>query len=262
MAELERESILYFRDQFREARRQVFDNAEDFDKIIHVVERLGSYLFERKRQLQRTTVDEESKTGLGKYKAVLAELVSDSAFGVQPNRDRSYHAAFNDLFEFVRLARNDAIHEGAFARHLATHSQELSLMLEESLMAATNSRLVSDFMVRNPICAELWQPISFVRQTMLQNSFSYLPLHVGNNDWKLISDIAIAKYLTEDSNTRKRHMPKQINELISEFVVAKFAKPTDSIASLYNKIDAKPILVLDPNDPRSLMGIITAFDLL
>ena len=32
---------------------------------------------------------------------------------------------------------------------------------------------VSDFMVRNPVCASMWQPLSFIRQSMLVNSFSY-----------------------------------------------------------------------------------------
>ena len=53
---------------------------------------------------------------------------------------------------------------------------------------------VGDFMVRNPICAELWHPISFIRQALLANSFSFLPVR-RDTKWHLISDLQIATYL-------------------------------------------------------------------
>ena len=78
---------------------------------------------------------------------------------------------------WVRLelkdGRNDALHQGACARHLANHAVQLALVLEDALMPSEPK--VSDFMVRDAICAAHWQPISFVRQQMLANSFSYLP---------------------------------------------------------------------------------------
>jgi predicted transcriptional regulator len=54
---------------------------------------------------------------------------------------------------------------------------------------------VSHFMVRNPIIASLWQPISSIRQTMLANSFSYLPVLKSDDQWRLVSDYQIVKFL-------------------------------------------------------------------
>jgi hypothetical protein len=56
--------------------------------------------------------------------------------------------------------------------------------------------LVSDFMVRNPIQAELWQPVSFARQLLLINSFSYLPILMEESGRKvvhLISDYSLTQ---------------------------------------------------------------------
>ena len=39
-----------------------------------------------------------------------------------------------NLYDLVRNARNDAMHEGAFARNLAVHLVQLSVMLEDALV--------------------------------------------------------------------------------------------------------------------------------
>ncbi len=62
-------------------------------------------------------------------------------------------------------------------------------------------------MVRNAVCAFPWQPISLARQTMLENSFSYLPIMVkekGCDVWKLISDHSIAVFLRSANAGKKR----------------------------------------------------------
>ena len=41
---LDREILLYFRDQLREARAIALKDAEEYHEIIFVLERLGSYL--------------------------------------------------------------------------------------------------------------------------------------------------------------------------------------------------------------------------
>jgi len=71
-------------------------------------------------------------------------------------------------------------------------------------------------MVRNPICAELWQPISFVRQQMLVSSFSYLSVQDNEGKWFLLSDQEVATYLGNTSNAeRKRRMTKSLQEAIT-----------------------------------------------
>ena len=52
---------------------------------------------------------------------------------------------------------------------------------------------VSDYMVRDLVCAQLWQPISLVPQRMLTNSFTYLPVQDAKGQWCLVSDLEVAK---------------------------------------------------------------------
>jgi len=60
---------------------------------------------------------------------------------------------------------------------------------------------IGDFMVPNAVCAETWQSLSFIRQTMLKNSFSYLLVNTGAEakpSWQLVSDTALAHRLGSD----------------------------------------------------------------
>lgn len=123
MTEVMREPALAFVDQLRAARLDALRDAEAFNGIIHVVERLGSYVL-------------GEHLDLGSYAKCISKLVensqtnqweSGSAFG------RSLRTPFGTLYDLVRLARNDALHQGAFARHLTKHAIELAIVLEDSL---------------------------------------------------------------------------------------------------------------------------------
>jgi hypothetical protein len=153
-------SELNFRDALRSARAVALSDAEAFDAIVHVLEEIGI-------QLAR-----ESK-GLGVY---IEHLVR---YG-----DRSALAADGRLatvLEHLRIARNDAVHVGAFARSLTQHAIEAALILEDALMSGTSR--VADFMVPSPVCAHGWQTVGAVRQVFLSNSFSWLPIRV-DDEWR------------------------------------------------------------------------------
>jgi hypothetical protein len=163
---MDRSATISFFGQLRDARENALRDAEAFDGIIQVLERLGSLLL--------------GEIGtLDKYRKVITNKVDGSALAKDIPEDwRDVHIPFSRLYELVRIARNDALHQGAFARHLTIHAIELSLVLEDALMSSLDNPTVGDFMVRNPICAELWQPISYIRQQMLASSFSFLPIKV------------------------------------------------------------------------------------
>jgi hypothetical protein len=142
MPEMDNNQRLYFRDQLREARAIALQDAEAFDAIIHVIERVGVFLKGVK-----------SRPGnLDAYKPLIKREAKRSplAEGILPDY-RELHVEYSELYELVREGRNKAMHEGAFARHLADHAIELSIILEHALM--TNFKRVDQFMVRNPICA-------------------------------------------------------------------------------------------------------------
>ncbi|MCX7065710.1 MAG: hypothetical protein NT024_14360, partial [Proteobacteria bacterium] len=178
-----------------------------------------------------------------------------------PEKWRNVHTPFSVLYNMVRKARNDAMHTGAAARHLTTHAVTLALILEDSLMEEKmEDRKVSDYMVSNVVCAELWQPVSLLRERMLTNSFSYLPVRNENGQWCLVSDREVAIYLYGER--QKERLAKAISKTDIPLAPATLLHDTESIAEAWKKFDGKPMLVCSANDTERLVGILTAFDLL
>jgi hypothetical protein len=71
MPSLTKDSAKSFADQFRIARQAALADAEAFDEIIHVVERLGSYM-------SKEELGDKGKHGdLRKYREKLLELVKN-----------------------------------------------------------------------------------------------------------------------------------------------------------------------------------------
>jgi len=257
--EIEQTQAIHFREMFRKAREEAFRDSEAFEGIIHVIEQLGSYRLGRIATLG----------GNNGYCDCLTEIAqkSDLASTI-PYNWREYHLPISTLYQIVKDARNDAMHSGAFARHLTAHAIELSLILEDALDQEITTQQLCDYMVRNPVCAELWQPISFVRQQMLINSFSYLPVQDKEDKWFLLSDQEVAKYLRNTSNAeRKRRMAKSLEEAVKDGGISVCSiEPklgNDPISGAMDNFNGKPILVVSKRSGETeLIGIITAFDLL
>lgn len=180
--QIESAASLNFADQLRSAREAAIRDGEAFEVVVYTIERLGSFL-------------KGSIADLGTYEQELSALVGSQ------NEPESF-TPFPLLFDLVREARNDALHQGAFARHLTIHAIELALRLEDALRQQLPA-IVENYMVRNPTCAELWQPVSLIRQQMLANAFSFMPVETGRGQWSLLSDADLAKYLTENRSERK-----------------------------------------------------------
>ncbi len=248
---------VYIRDQLREARAIALGDAESFHEILFAVERFGSLL----------TKNSIGTLGNYKYRESINAVAEHSPLAEDiPNVFRQCHMPFSILYRSVNAARNDALHQGAFARHLTNHAIQLSLVLEDALMQGAVT--VGDYMVRGPVCAALWQPISYIRQAMLINSFSYLPvLWVGDQQqatWYLISDYTIAQYVRHaDRNVR-------LAKTLEDVIAAGDIIPSDvhvctadiSIEEALALSDGKPILVHQKSNKHELIGIVAPFDLL
>lgn len=161
------------------------------------------------------------------------------------------------------------MHLGAAARHLTTHAIDLSLRIEEVLIMA--SVCVRDFMVVHPVCCEFWQPLQFIRKTMVENSFSNLPVCGEENGkvvWWLLSDYSLARYLGRtDFNSRTQRLKESLGEAVKSdeakkqlLIKATVVRPDDSVESVLSS--KHPALVCESRNPKRLLGIITAFDLL
>ncbi len=255
-SKLTKEVRLSFRDQLREARFKAQKDAEDFEEIVFVLERIGSFLL-------------GSIAGLGRYARSIVAVTCDSALSSDvPDAWRDLHTPFAKLYDLVRQARNDAMHEGAAARHATTHAIELSLVLENALMNGYDK--VGDFMVRNPVCAEMWQPLSFIRQTMLVNSFSWLPVKTRGDfrsAWQLVSDNQVAQYLRLRSNgvPSRDLLVQQLEEAMKldgiKLIQARMCRATDAVKTLLGGWDGQPVLVTREKADE-LLGILTPHDLL
>lgn len=253
------ESAIFFADQLRSARLAALADSEAFDEIIHVVERLGSYL-------------DGKLSFLGNYKAALSNLAQNSWLAEPPEDFRILVTPFSELYELVRVARNDALHQGASARHLTKHAVELAIILEEALSTQMDP-IVGDFMVRSPICAQLWQPIGFIRQQMLANSYSYLPVLGSGGIWFVVSDASVARFLGEDrEGHRKSQLAKSLSEGFREdsgLLVRAAVLPADAkLAEALEVLKAQSVMLVmnkartDSPAGDDLLGILTAFDLL
>lgn len=246
----------YFRSQLREARAAVLRDSEGFESIVLVLERLGR-------------IRHPAGNNLGAFERTLGEVADASPLAHEVPRARAqYHLDFSTLFKLVREGRNSAVHEGALARNVTVHAVELALILENALMPPNAT--AGELMVRGPTIAAPWHPLSFVRQSMLANSFSYLPVRLGegaDEPWWVVSDVAVAEYLLTSNGTADRTMRLRttleaaVTEGSLRLDTPRCVTPEHRIADLVSELAATPILVVDDGG-SGLVGIVTAFDLL
>jgi CBS domain-containing protein len=235
-------------DQIRSARMLILRDAEAFHGAATVLEHLGQAL--------SGTI----KTGLGRYESELLTLIG-SHRGPPGQQDAAR------LFKVVRDARNMAVHDGAWARHLGSRLVDLFILIEDAM--TPHLTLVSDLMVRNPSVIEPWQTVAEARRTMLANSFSSLPLEL-NGSWHLVSDVAIMRYLraAQLKEERTLRLATSVEEAVSretglQLQSPVFCRSTDSLELLLSNLKDGPVLVMDCLGGQTrLCGIITPFDLL
>src|SRR5438105_8238615 len=106
---MQRKKAIYFRGRFRAAREAAQHDAENFDQIIFALEQLGTHLC-------------KSQGTLASYANAIFALACKSPLAKPSDTQRSFSTPFDMLFDLVREARNTAMHEGAFARHLTQHT--------------------------------------------------------------------------------------------------------------------------------------------
>jgi len=270
------QELFYFRDLFRNARAIAQKNSESCNEILFSLEKLGLFLVNKSVQLEirkREDLEKFGKLNLGEYyKEEIGKIAKKSPLAeeiLNQNQAQLYHTNFDILYDSVKDGRNDAMHQGAYARHLTDHAVQVALIIEDALM--TGKDKVSDYMVRNVLQASLWQPLSFVRQQMLSNSFSYIPFLNENNEWSFLSDRDVAKYINQDNKkSRKINLSKTVKQAINDssnnlnFNTAMSCKHDIKIEDALKLMEGKPLIFTETNDNNTnkIIGIVTAFDLL
>jgi len=235
----------------RSSRAAALDDAEGFQELLFALERIGALRLGRVADLR-------------KYEVTFAALARESPLSFEiPSRHSASHTPFDRLYSLVRTARNDALHQGAFARNLTRHAVELCLVLEDAITMKVT--VISDLMVRSPVCAERWQPLSLVRQQMLAHSFSYLPVQRADDTWGLVSDLQVVQALRDPANPDRLaalSLTLQLAEASGLLSIppAETVGPDATVEEVVGMCSGRPILVVQ--DTCTLLGIVTPFDLL
>ena len=258
---MKKKIALHFRNEFKKARDSALKDAEGYQQILFVLERMGAYLLKKKGDL-------------GKYQPYISSLVKKhrpSFLG--PSDD--YHINFDRLYKMVREGRNDALHQGAVARIMTSHSVQLSMMLEDTLMVIAKPEKIGEYMVTHPVCAYEWQPISFIRQIMLENSFSHIPFY-RKEQWHVISDLDVAtirhKEELDGRDQSKRLMDTLKCCIDSKKITLREARTVSPDRSVCDVLKCAgdqecaggngwPVLV-KRDDCKELLGIVTPYDLM
>jgi hypothetical protein len=250
---------VHYRDRLRNARYAALADAEGFVEICYAIEALGLRLLNNQKTM-------------GDYKNSIEALANESMiFRDLPKKLPSHFTKFDALYTTVRAARNDAMHTGAYARHATQAAIELCIGLEDALMTGNSSNLVADVMIKSPMTIESWQPVGRARQLMLMHSFSFLPVFIDDK-WKLVSELGLAKYLTDPLAKKSEKMAKSMVDAhrdsmefidIQEKFLLRADMRIDEILS-NAKVQEGPMLwlVLDDKNPSHLIGVLSPFELM
>jgi CBS domain-containing protein len=267
MPEIDPKSAVVFSNQLRAARLKVLADAEAFEEVCHAIEEVGRHLTKEK------LADIGEYGNLGKYREPLSEFVREyGALAGRTDDDLNCMLlpSFEKAYTWVKDARNDAVHTGAFARHLTGHAITLAIILEDALGQKLKP-VVSEFMASNPVCVEAWQPVGFVRNQMLANSFSCLPA-LFEDGWHIVTGRDIVAYLRTGSealdrkiatNQRTQLLAKPLGESLPGIPKAVSVKASDSIVVALGELSKTPLLLVEnPGCKERILGVLTQFDLL
>jgi hypothetical protein len=255
IAPLDWHERLYYRDHLRSARYTALADAEGFQSVCYALEALGMRLLGKRRDL-------------GRYSRPLRDLAIKSTTLTElaiefPSR----FSSFDGLFAQVRIARNDAMHSGVYARHATAAAIEVCIGLEEALMNQIEDprTTVADFMVKSAVVVESWQPVAHARQLMLTHSFSFLPVYLDR--WKLVSEIAVARFLrgTGDWKSLMSMPVGRAADTGLALLDARVVKPGDSAIDLLNSVGLdreSARLWLVEEGPGRLCGVLSPFELM
>ena len=255
------EKAIYFRNEFRKARRATERDPQDCMSIAHVLESFGSQVCKKKHKYGHTIGGcyDAIKEFVREYNPASKTLCPD------------YHLKFGRLYKVVRDGRNDMAHRGSRAKYLAPRFAELSIVIEDALMNHDEIERVQDYMVRDVTTAQLSQPLSAIRQDMLINSFSYMPyFNEAKRKWFVVSDEDIARYLRSNGKYRQDRVYDTLGCAIKKRMKTHtplVCEPDMLIENVVRKLKRLkkyhlPVLISHPKDRQHLLGILTASDLM
>ena len=241
------EAARYFVRELRQARLDALANAEGWRPLVLVFERLAKLL------------KNDQNATLGPARDCLVALACTGETAGSACQLCATPAPV--LVQFVIDGRNAEFHGGSAARHFVHHCIELSILLEDAMKMKIEPTL-GNVMSPNPTCVETWQPVSYARRLMLENSFTWLPFQTDDR-WQCVSDHALVAFVHGD----RARLGKSLKEAISGeqklFVRVLETKDESTLINgeVLNLLSTGPVLVTCGTE-KHVVGIVTAFDLL
>ena len=254
MTQLNRTIGVTLARELRMARLSALEDAEAFPALAATIEQVA-------RHIHEYMGGNPKKGGLGDFKHRVFEWLDQQGDLAAPERAAQ-------IYRRVQGGRNDAAHEGAYARSMTRDAINLALILENAFMCAFDCKEIRDYMTPTPVQVEPWQSIRQVRRTMLHHSFSFLPIR-WKKGWRVISDQEVARCLWSDGGPAKAMCLSQSVKCAVEkgwlsltepsLVVA----PSGEVPKILKTLDGKTSgVILVVQSENELAGIATPFDLL
>lgn len=245
----------FYLQLLREGRESAQKDSENYGALVRAFELIG--------RMEK----DSSGNGLGAYRHELLKIAEGSI--LSNGKPAHLHIDSKRLFELIKEQRNDAVHQGVVARNLVRHAVEFSIILENAIMNSGTLKYAEDFMVRDVTYADWNHPMSYTRQRMLMNAFSFLPVIAEDGTVKVLGDVAFAKWLCKvPYQDRKRAIMRSLKEILADTPVTLVLDdpvllPHDVLIDLVvEKMRTTPVLLHEPGNTSRIVGIITASDLL
>lgn len=252
------EERLHYRDRLRAARYAALADAEAFSEICFVVEAIGLRVFGK-------------EMNMGQYIDDIREISKDSIVLTDMSEQfPGMFSRFDALYRTMQGARNDAMHSGVYARHVTAAAIELCIGLEEAIMQEQQHARtkVRDFMVRDAVTVQPWQPVAYARQLMQMHSFTFLPVKL-DEQWKLVPEVSMAKFLPRGGQRRKEALgcsiadAAKLDEGSLHLVDAQIVGTEDDVAELLGSVNPNlATLWLVEDGHGGLAGVLSPFELM
>lgn len=165
----------HFRERLVSARAVALADGEAAEAVIFAIEHLGRFLARKDASLERLTTP-------------IVEWVKRTL----PER----HEELDRRLQLLRRGRNERMHRGFAARDLTVDAVRVALILEEALRVDWDKLTAQDLMTPNPLEAKPWHTFGMVRDAMVANSYSHLPILWGGT-WRLISERTVCRVVQQ-----------------------------------------------------------------
>ena len=241
----------HFRRRLVDARAIALADSEAAEAVIFAIEHLGRFIAQKDKSLESLTKP-------------LLKWVGSALPSRKPELDRR--------LQLLRRGRNERMHRGFAARDLTADAVRVALILEDALRVEWEKLTAEDLMTPNPLEAKPWHSFGMVRDAMIANSFSHVPIW-WKDEWRLISERTMCRLVqrarVEKCDLRSERLDAGValggtEEVIADALTGRTTTTVapDTAATALELGTGCLLVVRGGNGAPELIGIITAADVI